>query len=99
MLRLPDQLDVYGVPLAPAVLRVHNTTRLRTGVLDAALRQDTVTPVGDTADSLHATGATGDWIVAVVASRASIIIITEVRVEAVLEMSAYLVPVVAVRVT
>ena len=55
-------------------------------------------PVRDTANNLHMAGAAGNRVVAVVASGASVVIFTEVLVEAVLEVSADLVPLVPVRV-
>ena len=66
--------------------------------MDAALRQDAMAPVRDTANHLHVAGAASNRVVAVVAGGAPVLVVAEVLVEAVLEVSAYLVPLVAVRV-
>ena len=53
-------------------------------------------PVRDAPNNLHMAGTAGNRIVAVVASSTSVVIFTEVLVEAVLEMSSYLVQLVPV---
>ena len=69
---------------------------VRTGVLDAALRQNTVAPVRDTSDSLHAAGTARDRVLPVVIG--SLAAVVPVEVETVLEVSADLMPALAMRV-
>lgn len=40
---------------------VRDSRLLRTGILDTMLRQNTMTPVADTADGLNATSPKGSW--------------------------------------
>ena len=95
MLGLLNKLDICRQPVRSVSRRV--TEAVRTGVLDAALRQNTVAPVRYASDSLHATGAPRDRVLPVVIG--SLAAVVPVEVEAVLEVSADLMPALAVRVT
>ena len=63
--------------------------------MDAALRQNTVAPVRYASDSLHAAGAARDRVLPVVIGGLAAVV--PVQVEAVLEVSADLMPALAVR--
>ena len=63
MLRLANELDICGAVINK--LRVRRTLT-RTSILDAALRKDTVAPVRDAADHLHAARPASDRLFAIV---------------------------------